>query len=159
MADRNLQKKVKAKRNKKIRKRDLTVKVSIILLIVFAIAGVITFSLIVNKAANAENADEIINQGTTSEYILLNLGSTVTCEPCRQIKPVIDGLKTKYVGQIDIMSYDVSFSTEGSRLASEYNVSSIPTLIFLKNGVEVYRTVGYRNSAQIEADFQRLGWI
>ena len=159
MANRDLQKKAQAERNKKIHRKDLMVKSLIISVVLLAIVGVIVFSVVFNKDSEGINNQELIDGETETQYVVLNLGSTVTCEPCRQLKPVVDALKSKYSGEIDILSYDVSFSSKGASLASEYNVQSIPTLVFLKDGVEVYRTVGYRNQSQIESDFEKLGWI
>jgi len=41
-------------------------------------------------------------------------------------------------------------------IASLYGISSIPTIVYLKNGKEVYRTVGYRNAEQFLADMEKV---
>jgi thioredoxin 1 len=51
------------------------------------------------------------------------------CGPCKMVAPVLEQLKTKYAGKLDIVKVDVD--VEGS-LAQKYGVMSIPTLILLK---------------------------
>lgn len=53
------------------------------------------------------------------------------CGPCRMIAPIIDQLSTEFAGKVKIGKVDVD---ENNSLASTYNVRSIPTLIFFKNG-------------------------
>ena len=53
------------------------------------------------------------------------------CGPCRMIAPIIDQLTGEFAGQAKIGKVDVD---ENNGLASTYNVRSIPTLIFFKNG-------------------------
>lgn len=75
------------------------------------------------------------------------------CPPCRKLKPVFDSLKTKYAGQIDMVSIDVD-SMEN--LASHYRISSIPCLIFIApDGTEVYRMIGYHDASEIEAEISQ----
>jgi thiol-disulfide isomerase/thioredoxin len=138
--------------------KDKVIKISIITLVVLSVVAVIITSLVVNHNALEVNPNEIVNDSTT-DFVLINLGDTVSCEPCRRIRPEVDALKEKYQGEIVINSYNVNYDSEGISLANEYNVSTIPTLIFLVKGVEVHRTSGYRTQEEIEADFTMLGWI
>lgn len=63
-------------------------------------------------------------------------------------------------GKISVKFYDVNRTSEGAKLANKYNVSTIPTLIFLdKNGKVVKRMVGYQSQSEIESAFRSLGWI
>ena len=99
MANRDLQKKAQAERNTKIRRKDLIVKSLIISVVLLAIVGVIVFSVVFNKDSEGINNQELIDGETETQYVVLNLGSTVTCEPCRQLKPVVDALKTNILGR------------------------------------------------------------
>ena len=60
------------------------------------------------------------------------------CGPCRMLGPVIDELHNDYIDKnITIGKVNVD---ENGTIAAQYGVRSIPTVIFLKDGVEVPNT-------------------
>ena len=61
------------------------------------------------------------------------------CGPCRMLGPVIEQLGEQYEGKALIGKINVDDEGE---LAQRYGVMSIPTVIFVKNGVEIDRKVG-----------------
>ncbi|MCS7115478.1 MAG: thioredoxin [Nitrososphaerota archaeon] len=74
------------------------------------------------------------------------------CMPCRMLAPVIEDLAKEYSGKVLVGKLDVD---ENPATASKFNVFSIPTLILMKNGVEVERIVGYVPKSQIESRLKR----
>ena len=69
------------------------------------------------------------------------------CGPCRMVSPVIDEIAEErsdiFVGKINV--------DEQRELAAQFGVMSIPTLVVLKNGREVNRSVGAKPKSQILA--------
>ncbi|RLI31165.1 thioredoxin [Candidatus Bathyarchaeota archaeon] len=61
------------------------------------------------------------------------------CPPCRIIAPIIEKLAKQYAGKIVFAKVNVD---QNPKTALAYGVTSIPTLIFIKNGVEVDRIIG-----------------
>ncbi len=61
------------------------------------------------------------------------------CGPCKMIAPIIDQIATEVEGQAKVGKVDVDAA---SALAARYNVRSIPTLVFFKNGEVVDTIVG-----------------
>lgn len=61
------------------------------------------------------------------------------CAPCRMVAPVLDELSTEYEGKLKIAKINVD---ENPKVAQQYSVTSIPTLIIFKNGELAERTVG-----------------
>lgn len=61
------------------------------------------------------------------------------CGPCMMLGPVIESLAEKYEGKAVIGKVNTD---EEAELAIAYRVSSIPTVIFLKDGKEIDRKVG-----------------
>ena len=62
------------------------------------------------------------------------------CGPCRMVSPIVDEIaeerKDILVGKVNV--------DEEMALASQFQVMSIPTLVVLRNGQVVSRTVGAR---------------
>jgi thioredoxin 1 len=61
------------------------------------------------------------------------------CGPCRMIAPFIIDLASEYSGKVSFGKLDVDQAPGVSR---QYGISSIPTLLFFKNGKLVERLVG-----------------
>lgn len=62
-----------------------------------------------------------------------------TCNPCRVIKPAIEDLKEEF-DQVQWVSVNTHDDRQG--LAAKYRVSVVPTIVVVKNGVEVGRHSG-----------------
>jgi len=69
------------------------------------------------------------------------------CGPCRMMGPIIDNLAAKFSGKVKIAKINVD---ESPNLAARFNVSSIPTLIFFKNGKAVHTSLGVTPEAELE---------
>ena len=61
------------------------------------------------------------------------------CGPCRIIAPTVEELAKDYAGRVTVAKLNVDENTE---TAERFEVMSIPTLLIMKNGVEVDRVVG-----------------
>jgi thioredoxin 1 len=64
------------------------------------------------------------------------------CAPCRMMAPVLNELAGELAGEAYIGKVDIE---QHQSLAGKYNIRSIPTMIILKNGVEVNRVSGVKN--------------
>jgi thioredoxin 1 len=61
------------------------------------------------------------------------------CGPCRIVGPVVESLSEKYKGKFKFCKINVD---ENQKIAASYNVMSIPTLIFFKDGKAVDTVIG-----------------
>ena len=61
------------------------------------------------------------------------------CGPCRIIGPVVERLSEKYKGKFKFCKINID---ENQKTAASYNVMSIPTLIFFKDGNAVDTVIG-----------------
>ncbi len=61
------------------------------------------------------------------------------CGPCRVVAPIVDQLAQEFDGRVRFVKLNVD---EDEALASEYGVSSIPTMVFFKEGKEANRFIG-----------------
>jgi thioredoxin 1 len=70
------------------------------------------------------------------------------CGPCRAIGPVIEELSKEYDGKVNIGKLNVDHNPE---VSMNYGITSIPAILFVKNGQVVDKLVG----AQPKANFVR----
>lgn len=89
-----------------------------------------------------ENFDTVVNG---EKPVLLDFWAT-WCGPCRMIAPIVEEIADQ---RDDIIVGKVNVDEE-MELAVKFGIVSIPTLILLKNGMEVDKIVGYRPKADIE---------
>jgi len=61
------------------------------------------------------------------------------CGPCRMIEPTIAELAKDYAGRVTVGKLNVD---ENPQTATRFGVMSIPTVLIMKNGVEVDRIIG-----------------
>ena len=72
------------------------------------------------------------------------------CAPCRMIAPVLDQLAAQYDGKARVMKLDVDSNV---KTASRFNVRSIPTMLFFKDGKLVDQVIG-GDKGKLEAKFK-----
>ena len=64
--------------------------------------------------------------------------SAVWCGPCRALTPVMNEIKGNY-SNVKFEEYDID---EYSDVTEQYGVRSVPTVIIVKDGIEVNRFTG-----------------
>jgi len=70
------------------------------------------------------------------------------CGPCRMVAPVIEEIAQEYAGKVKVGKVDVD---ENSRIASEFGIMSIPTIMIFKNGKVMKQMVGALSKGQLKA--------
>ena len=61
------------------------------------------------------------------------------CGPCRMVGPVVEELAKEYDGKAVVGKLNVD---NNPQVAMKYGIRSIPTILFIKNGEVVDRSVG-----------------
>jgi len=69
------------------------------------------------------------------------------CGPCRMVGPIVEELAQDNQGRLQVAKLNVD---ENRMLSERFNVRSIPTLVFFKNGQEIKRIVGAQGKAQLQ---------
>ena len=73
------------------------------------------------------------------------------CGPCRTLSPIVDELADEMSDRIKVAKCNVD---ENQDIAMKYGVMSIPTLVLLKGGQEIARTVGAMPKAKLVAELE-----
>lgn len=68
------------------------------------------------------------------------------CGPCRMIAPIVEEIAEEYDGMLEVYKVDVD---EADAVAAQYEVMSIPTIMFFKNGEEQERIIGFRSKEEL----------
>ena len=74
------------------------------------------------------------------------------CGPCRRIAPIIDEIAEEYQGRIKVVKLNTD---ENVRIAQEYSISGIPSLIIFKNGEAVERLVGLMQKSTLQSSVEK----
>ncbi len=75
------------------------------------------------------------------------------CGPCRMVSPIVEELAGQYTGKVKVGKLNVD---ESSAVARKYNVMSIPTLLFVKNGQVIDQIVGALPKDKIQQHLELL---
>jgi thioredoxin 1 len=75
------------------------------------------------------------------------------CGPCRMLTPILEELAAEQAGNVKIAKVNVD---EASNLAAQFNVRSIPMLVFFKDGVAKDTIVGVQSKGAILSKIQSL---
>lgn len=75
------------------------------------------------------------------------------CGPCRMLGPVVEELAGEYAGKVKVAKLNVD---EAPDTSTQFRVSSIPTLIFFKDGQAVSQTVGLQTKSALQEKLNAL---
>ncbi len=75
------------------------------------------------------------------------------CGPCKLLAPALSEIAEKHADAVKVVKVNVD---EEESLAVNLGVTSIPTVLFFKNGKRVFSFVGTRSASEIETMIKRL---
>lgn len=76
-----------------------------------------------------------------------------SCAPCIALMPILDRLAARHEGQLAAFKIH---SRENWRVAVRLGVTSLPTILLLKGGIEKVRLTGDISPADVEAAIRKL---
>ena len=69
------------------------------------------------------------------------------CGPCRFVSPVVEDIARDYTGRISFGKLNVD---QNQKIAAQYGITSIPTLLVFRNGQLVDRIIGAMPRERLE---------
>jgi thioredoxin 1 len=106
----------------------------------------------VNTKTPAVTDDSFAADVDQSKGLVLVDFWAVWCGPCQMVAPVLEQLAGEYDGKARILKLDVD---SNQRTSMKYNVRSIPSILFFKDGKHVDTVVGAVPKPAIEAKIKQ----
>ncbi|MEC7201788.1 MAG: thioredoxin [Verrucomicrobiota bacterium] len=106
-----------------------------------------------------EHSMESLTDSSFEEKVLKTSGPALVdfwaewCGPCKMLTPVLEKLSKENEGKIQIFKVNVD---ECQQLAVQFNIRSIPTLLFFKDGQVQEQVVGLKSESDLQASIDRL---
>jgi thioredoxin 1 len=75
------------------------------------------------------------------------------CGPCKMIAPILDELAGEYDGKVKIGKVNID---EYQKLATEYGIRAIPTLLLFKDGEVADQIVGLRSKRDFKIKLDKV---
>ncbi len=102
------------------------------------------------KELDSGNFNEEVNN--TEKLVLVDFYAT-WCGPCKMLAPVISEIAEEYKDKLEVYKVNID---ENQELALKYDIMSIPTLKFFKNGEVVNTSVGFCSKSELEDKINNL---
>jgi thioredoxin 1 len=98
-----------------------------------------------------------VTDGNFAEVIEKGQGLSIVdfwaawCGPCRMVAPIVEQLAGEYAGRLRVAKVDVDANQQ---ISMKYNIRSIPSILFFKDGKHVDTVVGAVPKALLERKIQ-----
>ena len=103
--------------------------------------------------AKIVSAAEFDSEVLKSEVPVLVDFFATWCGPCKMIAPTLEELSAEYEGRAKIIKVDIDKDRD---LAKSYEVRSVPTLIFFKDGKAVDTKIGALGKPDLAAIIDKM---
>ena len=99
------------------------------------------------KVATDANFEELVLN--SERPVVVDFWAT-WCGPCKMVAPEMEKLAAKYDGTVQVVKVDVDANPG---LSQAFNILSIPTIAFFRQGHQPKGVVGFRPLEQLEIQF------
>jgi len=99
-----------------------------------------------NLVAQADQTNWETEVMQSSQVVMVDFWA-VWCGPCQMVAPIVEQLASEYAGKLKVMKLNTD---EAPEIAGRYQIMSIPTILFFKDGQPVEKLVGVRPKPQFK---------
>lgn len=85
-----------------------------------------------SKISSLQQLKNVIAQASANQLIIIDFGAS-WCGPCKQIAPIFQNL-SKTFSQHLFLKVNIDESEGTEEIGEYYNIRSVPTFYFIKNG-------------------------
>ncbi|MCY4523347.1 MAG: thioredoxin [Halobacteriovoraceae bacterium] len=103
----------------------------------------------VSQVNNTDFEDNVLN---CDRPVLVDFWAE-WCGPCRALAPILEEVASELGDKANVAKINVD---QNSELAQKYEVRSIPTLIFFKNGEIAKTLIGVQSKEEIKKTLEEL---
>ncbi|MDP3645146.1 MAG: thioredoxin [Bacteroidota bacterium] len=118
-----------------------TLATAFVVMLIVAKAKMKNIPMVADHAKVLTLTDKNFQQLMKNKLVLVDFWAS-WCAPCRMMAPVLNEVAAELTGNSQVGKVDIQ---QYQSLADKFKVRSIPTLILLKNGVEINRFVGVKS--------------
>ena len=101
------------------------------------------------QVINDSNISDILASG---KPVVIDFWAT-SCGPCRALGPTVEEVAAEYEGKAIVAKCNVDDCED---ISMKYGIRNIPTLVYIKNGEMVDRTVGVVSKQEICARIDKM---
>ena len=99
------------------------------------------------------NSSNFNNEITNTDKLVIIDFFATWCGPCKMLSPIISEIANEYSNSVKVCKVNID---ENQYLAIKYNIMSVPTLIFLKNGEIIKSSIGFCPKSELENIINKL---
>ena len=75
------------------------------------------------------------------------------CGICRLISPILSSFQAEWPGKVHIIDINAD---ENLKLANQYQLKTLPTVLYIKNGKVIHRIEGFKNREDFRARLEDI---
>jgi len=126
---------------------------NLLIISIIFILPVVTYFTLSTVKTNAEQKTQT-KQPCNAKIIKF---TSAMCRDCKKLTQVMDEVYPKYKDKIDLESISVEKNdTDTLNLIKKYNITLVPTLIYIYDGKVLKHTEGSLTSQQLESNMKAL---